>query len=339
MNKCHTPNVNLTAINKYLNKFRVAMETHKVQTNYFSQLKQSHLLCLFLDTKTMLQSSNRLKSTEKLIESDASTEEVLVPPLDLSKCRQSIGSTFSESSPVTTGKKQHVVVVDRADIHQTKEHSATPPVPAARKSLTNAEQKSSDTSIVRLENEKWVHQTAVKPKKRTVKSQAMDLIAMTPEIKPRIKKKLFGNNGESALDETTSFITYDEKHETEDANEKGEHQSDSDGTHGTDLSNRTVEKDANESLMGKKSSDEEIGSSAGENPNHDEAAEHKDETISIILHETSPLRFDASIRSPRVRIAIFDSANGHVLRARADGNDEANDKPILSHCSRLKESK
>lgn len=287
----------------------------------------------------MLQSSNRLKSTEKLIESDGSTEDVLVPPLDLSKCRQSIGSTFSESSPVTTGKKQHVVVVDRADIHQTKEHAATPPVPAARKSLTNVERKLNDPSIIRLENEKWVHQTVVKPTKRTVKSQAMDLIAMTPEIKPRIKKKLFGDKGGPAMDETTSFITYDEKHETEDANEKGEHQSDSDGTHGTDLSNRTVDKDANVSLIEKKSSVEEIASSAGENLLHDDIAEHKDGTISIILHETSPLRFDASIRSPRVRITIFDSANGHMLRRRADNNDEANDEPIFSHCSRLKESK
>lgn len=285
----------------------------------------------------MPKSSNRLKSTEKLIESDASTTEEVVPPLDLSKCRQSIGSTFSESSPNTTDKKQRVVVVDRADIHRTEEHPLTaPPIPAARKSLAKNRRKSNETSIIQLQNDK----STVMLSKRTVKSQAMDLIAMAPEIKPRIKKTLFGGKGDSVMDETTSFITYDEKHETEETNEKEEHQSDSDGTHCTNVSNQSVGGGVNDSPVEKKSLDEDIVSSAGERDGADALEEQKEGTISITLHETSPLRFDASIRSPRVRISIYETSTGHMLRRRVGSNgEEGVEEPILSHCSRLKESK
>lgn len=284
----------------------------------------------------MPQLSNRLKSTEKLIESDASTEEVLVPPLDLSKCRQSIVSTFSESSPITPDQKQRVIVVDRADIHRTEEHPLTPPVPIARTSLANLRRKSNETSTIQLDNEK----SMVKLSTRTVKTQAMDLIAMTPEIRPRIKKKLFGAEGDSAIYETTSFITYDEKHETENSNEKKEHHSDSEDTHCTNVSNQSVGNMTNEFMTKeKKSSDEEIASSTGELEVNDVHQEQKEGTICITLHGTSPLRFNALIRSPRVRISIFESVTGHILKRRVGSNEEVVNESIFSHCSRLKESK
>lgn len=284
--------------------------------------------------------SNRLKSTEKLIESDASNEEVLVvPPLDLSKCRQSIGSTFSESSPILTDKLKHVVVVDRADIHRMNELLVSTPIPAARKLVIGADRKSSKTNVIQLANEKLPRQTASKHSKR-----AIDLIAMAPELKPRIKKKLFG--GKSATDETTSFITYDEKHETDDANEKNiVLDSDSEGTHCTNVSKQTIVNDANmssgvESANEKKSSDDEIVTSANKSPKNNATDEHKEGTISVTLHGTSPLRFDASIRLPRVRISIFDTTNGRLLmRNCVSSIDDSIAEPLLSPCCRLKESK
>lgn len=320
----------------------VAMETPtEAQTNQVLFISLNRQSSSDLWPRKMHKSSNRLKSTEKLIESDASTTEEVVPPLDLSKCRQSIGSTFSESSPNTTDKKQRTVVVDRADIHRTEEHPVVaPPIPAARRSLANNGRKSNETSIIQLQNDK----STVKSSKRTVKSQAMDLIAMTPEIKPRIKKTLFGSKRDSVMDETTSFITYDEKHETEETNEKEEHQSDSEGTHCTNVSNQSIGDGVIDSPVDspveKKSSDEDVVSSAGERERADALEEQKEGTISITLHETSPLRFDASIRSPRVRISIYESSTGHMLRRRVGSNGEEDiAEPILSHCSRLKESK
>lgn len=274
----------------------------------------------------MFHTSNRLKSTEKLIESDASTEDVLVPPLDLSKCRQSIGSTFSESSSTTTNKKQRVVVVDRVDIHL-----ATAPIPSARSSLLRRE--TNERSIIELQNEKSPHQATAKPSKRTVKSQAMNLIAMKPEIKPRIKKKLFADNGDLPMDETTSFITQEEKHEMEYANEKEmQNRSDSEGTQCTNISKQSAGNFANVSPVDKKSSDEEL-TAVEEHRKNDAPREQEDGTISITLHNTSPLRFDASIRSPRVRISIYDSTTGNMRHRHVD------DEPTISHCSRLKESK
>lgn len=278
----------------------------------------------------MLHPSNRLKSTEKLIESDASTEEALVPALDLSICRQSIGSTFSESSPITTDKKQRVVVVDRVDIHQSDEHHATAPIPAARSSLVSGPRKTKETSIVEVQNEKMTLEKIAKPLKRTVESQAMNLIDMTPEIKPRIKKKIFADNGDLEMDETTSFITHEGRHEMKDVNEKEMRlQSDSDGTQCTNLSKQSAVNIANMSPGKKKLSDEEVVTSAEKHVKNEAPEEHKDGTISITLHNTTPLRFDASIRSPRVRISIYDLTTGNMLH----------DEPTISHCSRLKESK
>lgn len=283
----------------------------------------------------MLKSSNLLKSTEKLIDSDASTEEVIVvPPLDLSKCRQSIGSTYSESSPILTDKKQRVVMVDRADIHRTDEHSRATPTPTARNSLASVRRISSETGIFQQEN-------VVKPAKRTVKSQAMDLIAMAPEIKPRIKKKLFSERSDSAMDETTSFITYEEKHETKNTNEGKEHGSESEDTHCTNVSHQSGADIAKVSAIMKKlpNVDTLTMDNERQKEKEDVLVVHKEGTISITLHATSPLRFDASIRAPRIRLSIFDSVTGHQLRRRAGSDDEDVDASIFSQHSRLKESK
>lgn len=267
---------------------------------------------------TMLKSPNP-KSTERLIESDGSIEDqIVVPPLDLSKCRQSVGSTHSESSPITTTDKKHrIVVVDQADIHRADEPTA--PTPAARNSVVSGRRMSSETSIIQLEDEKLITPAAmIQPARRTVKSQAMNLMAMAPEIKPRLKRTLFGDDG--AMNETTSFIT---------------NQSDSDGTHCTNGSHQSDGSRANEPAADKKSSD-----AGDETTGHVQGKEiGTDSSISVTLHSTSPLRFDATIRAPRVRLSIFDSVTGQQLRRRSVSDAENIDASILSHRGGLNASK
>lgn len=268
----------------------------------------------------MRKSTKFVQSTEKLIESDASTEDyVVVPPLDLSKCRQSNGSLFSESSPIPThdNNKHHVVVIDPVDIHQTDDHHVTPPIPAARGSLLNVRPRAKAASSICVEHE--MNETGVKRTKRIVKSQA-------PEIKPRIKKKLFGG---SEQDETTSFIEFEKKDKVGEIDKHERQLSDSEGTHCTDVSN-------NDNQSNDSDGSNELAAIASSASNEGEEKEGTSDDMSIVLHKTSSLRFNAAIRSPNVRISIYDLTTGRLLQKRTGTNDVA---PILSQCSQINYSK
>lgn len=107
------------------------------------------------------------KSTERLIESDV--EAIGLPRGTAGAHRNDALESESSGNEARAEQKAavQVVVVDRIDIHQASE---TPPIPAARKSLS-------------LE----AHEHPPKPKKRERKSR-IELASKVPEVKARRHK-------------------------------------------------------------------------------------------------------------------------------------------------------
>lgn len=175
------------------------------------------------------------KSSEKLVQSDTSIEELFVPPLELKKIQ--MYSDENETPRTTDNINAHtIVVIDRADIHYTGQNGAprteTPPVPAVRKSLltptknTNGKDRKNSQNelkqqqhiVIQNSHEKSI---PVKPTRKSIRnvnakrnfsSNTIELVNVEKKkAEKKIKKKLFGEKSE----ETTSFVSYEEKHESE----------------------------------------------------------------------------------------------------------------------------
>lgn len=171
------------------------------------------------------------KSTENLIASEGSIEELFVPPLDLNNHKHSHSDT---NSTVSEQPKQ-----------KNNEIQANPPIPAKRKSIlppieckngkdmkndqnqiTKIKSKHCDETVVRVinerkkcfeENEKDVSAGESEAGFRQISSKksnnAIELTSLSKKTKNHIRKHFRGNE---VNEETTSFVSYEEKHENED---------------------------------------------------------------------------------------------------------------------------
>lgn len=171
------------------------------------------------------------KSTENLIASEGSIEELFVPPLDINNHKHSHSDTNSTGSEQLKQKNNEI--------------QANPPIPAKRQSIlppieckngkdmknnqnqiTKIKSKHCDETVVRVinerkkcfeENEKDVSAGESGAEFRQITSKknnnAIELTSLSKKTKNHIRKHFRGNE---VNEETTSFVSYEEKHENED---------------------------------------------------------------------------------------------------------------------------
>lgn len=192
------------------------------------------------------------KSTENLIESGGSIEEIFVPPLDLTNKKQSIvtDKIDSENGPKIQNRRRapNNFLVEKTSIEESESKSRIP-VPAVRKyslppvaserngdkdlkenSNQQTRKRSVQTDTVQILSEKPNHRKSEKNDSRSG-SDSDSQQAESAHLKDRKKIELstFSKERKKHLrkpfvsaevnEETTSFISYEEKHEKEDNSE------------------------------------------------------------------------------------------------------------------------
>lgn len=312
------------------------------------------------------------KSTENLIGSDGSVEELSIPSLDLKVSNRKNSQATTTFSDRTTDDERKI----EQESNHGRDEKKLPPVPAARKSiLPPIASKRSDKEVKNNQNqlrkEESIEMPIIErrkcfedkkpspnshrtdsgseirtiPSKNEAKSETIALVTLTNETRNQAKKRFADLKGN---EETTSFISQEEKHEKEDVSE---HLSSSDSIIqqsrvsstanllDVDHIDKEIEpkKDSarsNESKTiiktkikkskrkkDKQEKKEKRGKSAKEvtspkdkmdkGPNI-ESYDFK-YVIGIWLHETSALRFDPLIRMPRIRVSVYNIAEGSFL--------------------------
>lgn len=180
------------------------------------------------------------KSTENLITSDESIEELFVPPLYLENRKK----TTSASNQSTESQENHItdLVIDKTDHHASNDRKVVkknPPVPAARKSilpsvaskgsekelknnqnqLRKKKEQSKSIANVEVANEHEKYSAEGRKNSNSVTentaSSRVNQIALSSSIKRKtgkFKNQLVNPKGNA---ETTTFISHEEKHENE----------------------------------------------------------------------------------------------------------------------------
>lgn len=301
------------------------------------------------------------KSTENLIVSDGSIEELFAPTLKLDKSKNS-----SASDQTVDNEQKHVtnLVLNAADLHATNDgkiESLKPiaPVPAARRSIlppipvkrTDKQAKNDQNQLRKKRSDESVEvvnerKKCFEPEKPSSSNSESDSeirdnsarslnksnkIALTSLTKNHIKKQFVESR---VNEETTSFISHEEKHEKEDVSE---HLS-------SESSIEQLKQASTERLLeiepplkkalprsevpktpkvkkSKKKKERKVKSAKKSRPSK-RTEEPKDDdresydfknVIGIWLHETTALKFDPLIRLPRVRVSIYDLNTGNLL--------------------------
>lgn len=186
------------------------------------------------------------KSTENLITSDGSIEELFVPPLNLENKKK----VTSMSDQSTDSQPNHItnLVIDKTDLHASNDGNVEPvkkipPIPAARKSiLPPIASKRSDKEVKndrnqlrkkKEQNDGIAKVEVVNEHKKcfvdglskeqpcwsdtdntaSSKVNQIALFSLTKTKRGQIKNRLVDTKANA---ETTSFISHEEKHENED---------------------------------------------------------------------------------------------------------------------------
>lgn len=320
------------------------------------------------------------KSTELLIPSDSSMEEIYVPALNLSKSVDNdlsvIDLPSSSESRLTEVNPTTILIVDPADIHHTQENIG--PVPAPRRKPVPAARKpaqpvqtleinkkdrevhvkepklspiqelkdslSQDSELHRsmqkligppdTDNEKLNKQSKTKigglerVTRKKFSANLSEIKSIHRERKAKIKKRLFREENE----ETTSFIIENENSENVVKDYEAELKLSNEEEQQTSRKNRRVSKKEPQKSKSKK----DKRKSAEETEMIEPEAHEKDvkqdydykQMIGICLHGTSSLRFDSHIKTPRIRISIYDLSTGKlILKSNPMRNAVVNHEP------------
>lgn len=201
------------------------------------------------------------KSTENLIESGGSVEELFVPPLDLKnkseklpeKLRSNSINSESDRHNDEHQQQQHQkrgknsFLVDKSSLNGSDSIPSNPPIPAARKfslppiankrngkdvkensNLLTRKQSIQSNDTIQIVNERPKLQKSntrsdsdsdIHTVEQFVreKENAIELTSFAKETRKRFKRQFASNE---VNEETTSFISYEEKHEKEDNSEQ-----------------------------------------------------------------------------------------------------------------------
>lgn len=393
------------------------------------------------------------KSTENLIESGGSVEEVFVPPLDLKSNNDKLPEKLRSNS-INSESDRHndehqrqqqqkraknSFLVDKSSLNESDSIPSNPPIPAARKfslppiatkrngkdvkensnQLTRKQSIQSNDTIrivnerpkTRKPNPKSDSDSDIQTVEQFVreKENPIELTSFAKETRKRFKRQFASHE---VNEETTSFISYEEKHEKEDNSEhsisnhssvnskvlqkdansgvlneaftkdeenqdkskaKGDEiedeiQSKSKSKKHTKKTKKSKEKRKKRTSRNTEQTSQQIQAAEEEEDETQEAYDFKrvigNETISVYrirswnsslynisgvwIHETSALRFDPSIRQPRVRVSIYNLNDGDLLSKsnplrNAVLNYEPTNvtfiQPILSNRCAFKESR
>lgn len=333
------------------------------------------------------------KSTENLIESSESIEELQVPPLDLKQLnddkRQKSENSDSDRSLNNKPKRAHNnFLVEKSGTNETDAKSpATPPapIPAVRKlslppiasqrngkdTKENSNQFTRNQSVqsndtIRIVSERSAQQssnskvnsndsesdTDIHQLKRSIheKTNHIELKTLAAQTKNNLKSTF---SAAEINEETTSFISYEEKHEKEDNSEHltSNHSSvnsrelptyddnqrgikneafvedpndtaDVAGSRGNDSKPKSKKKDKKSKVV-KKSKEkrkkqpprraEQATEQVNESEDDVQSTYDFKKVIGVWIHETSALRFDRLIRQPRVRVSFYNVNDGELL--------------------------
>lgn len=195
------------------------------------------------------------KSTENLIESGESIEELFVPPLDLKSKQKNVSEKLSSNS--VNSESEHPnddqqkcgpndFLAEKSNLNETEIKDSMPPIPAVRKfSLPPIASKRNGKDLKENSNELTRKQSTQsndtieiineRPKQQNhhsgsdsdsdiqttqklvhTKRNEIELASLSKETRKRFKRQ-FGSA--EANEETTSFVSYEEKHEKEDNSE------------------------------------------------------------------------------------------------------------------------
>lgn len=198
------------------------------------------------------------KSTENLIESGGSIEELFVPPLDL-KSKSKISSENRQSDQANSeidhpneGSRKHSqknFLVEKSSLDGSDTRPSNPPVPAVRKfslppiatkrngkdlkennNQWTRKQSTQSSDSIKIVNERQNQQKTeknaagsetdsdVRQTETSIreKRNRIELASLSKEARKRLKKQFVPAE---VNEETTSFISYEEKHEKEDNSE------------------------------------------------------------------------------------------------------------------------
>lgn len=251
------------------------------------------------------------KSTENLIESGGSVEEIQaldVPPLDLNNRKASITDPVDNKPAIDVHKKKasNRFFVEKSKEDATELKPLNPPVPAARKlSLPpiaskrngkdlkeNSNQLTRKQSVRSDDTIQLVNERTIQPRKSNKdqtdsgsdsdirqnnsstrdKRNKIELSLISKEAKKHLGRQFVGNQ---VNEETTSFISYEEKHEKEDNSEHND---------SSNHSSANIKNLSNDENVGRKNEafipDDDLLSDGENHPKPTESAEVKHKTKS-----------------------------------------------------------